>query len=138
MSRLALAASVALLLAAASAQAASPDPTTLRLRGEVAPPEVTVSAGDISATPEMWFYEQQLRRHDDPSQAVRRKAELRGQQRQARLAALKWFGYSNSRPRAAADPYNGDASPAWASNNSWYPFRWCGNGPASVSVPVTD
>lgn len=134
MSRLALAASVALLLAAASAQAASPDPATLRFRGEVTAPEVSISAGDVSATPEMWFYEQQLRRHDDPAQAVRRNAEARGLQRQSRLAALKWFGYSNTRPRAAVDPYNGDAAPVWSSNNPCFPYRWSGVGPTWIDA----
>src|SRR5215216_139592 len=49
-------------------------------------------------TPELWVYSQEQQRHDDPAQAVRRKAELKADQRLARLAALKWYGQSNSRP----------------------------------------
>ncbi|MBN2578808.1 MAG: hypothetical protein JXB10_07440 [Pirellulales bacterium] len=45
-------------------------------------------------------------------------------QRQRRLAAMRWFGISNSRPRWSADVYNWDQSPGWASNNPAYPYRW--------------
>ena len=56
-------------------------------------------------TPEMWFYIQEWRRHDDPAQAVRRKAEFRAEQRRQRLAVRKWYGYSKIRPRATATPW---------------------------------
>ena len=54
------------------------------------------SSGEMS--PEMWLYLQEQKRHDDPKQAVRRKAEMRAAQRQNRLAAQRWFGVSNLRP----------------------------------------
>ncbi|MCL6503253.1 MAG: hypothetical protein K6T86_11245 [Pirellulales bacterium] len=79
----------------------------------------------ITPTPEMWFYEQEWRRHDDPRQAVRMKAEFKAAQRQRRLAALQWFGYSNSRPIANSVPLYGQYSPAWI-GNGYEPYQWLG------------
>jgi hypothetical protein len=87
--------------------AASPDVTTTR-----------------TLTPEMWFYEQERSRHDDPAQAVRRNAELRAQQRAERLASQKWFGISNSRPSVNPTPsMGGMLAPTWGSNT----YDPCGN-----------
>ncbi|MFZ5828693.1 MAG: hypothetical protein ACOY3P_01330 [Planctomycetota bacterium] len=103
-------------------------------RPETVASTLAVSPGEVSATPEMWFYEQSLQQYLDPKLAVRRKAEKVTAQRQARLAAMKWFGYSNSRPRAGCDPVHGDYSPGWSSNNYWYPFQW--NGVSGYPVLV--
>jgi hypothetical protein len=64
-------------------------------------------------TPELWFYSQELRRHDDPAQAVRRKAEIKADQRMSRIAAAKWFGFSNARPHAWGLPFVSASSPHW-------------------------
>lgn len=64
-------------------------------------------------TPELWYYSQELRRHDDPAQAVRRKAEIRADQRMSRIAAARWFGFSNSRPHAWGLPFVAASSPFW-------------------------
>ena len=82
--------------------------------------------GDLKPTTEMWFYEQAMRQYQDPKLAVRRNAEQRAEQRQQRLAAMQWYGLSNARPRASSDPIHTDYSPGWASNNAYYPYRWCG------------
>jgi len=84
-----------------------PQPTT----GFVAP---SLSAPPV--TPELWVYSQEMRRHDDPALAVRRKAEIQADQRLARLAAMKWYGLSNSRPVANPTPFTGPYSPAWIGN----------------------
>lgn len=77
-----------------------------------------------SQTPEMWFYEQERARWENPKEAVRRKAEERGAQRGQRIAAMKWYGMSNSRPTAGLTPMFGNSySPAWTAN-SYDPFRW--------------
>ena len=81
------------------------------------------SAGLLSPTPEMWFYDQERIRHDDPKLAVRRRAELRGQQRQERLASQKWYGISNSRPTVSPTPWFAGYSDHWGSN-SYDPLRW--------------
>lgn len=86
-----------------------------------ASPETTVTR---TQTPEMWFYEQERSRHDDPAQAVRRNAERRAQQRAERLASQKWFGISNSRPIVNPTPsMGGMLAPTWGSN-TYDPNRW--------------
>ena len=89
------------------------------------------SAGSVTATPEMWFYEQQLREYLSPKLAVRRKAEFKSQQRNQRIAAMRWFGFSNIRPTASPDPFNGDYSPCWTGADVLHPFRWSGCGYAA-------
>jgi len=116
---------------AAKTQPAAPVVTGLAEKSDIKtqPMVTTVSPGELKATPEMWFYEQYMHQYQDPKMAVRANAEFRAEQRQRRLAAMQWFGFSNSRPRASVDPYNGDYSPGWSSNNSSYPYRWGGVGP---------
>ncbi|MGA2059497.1 MAG: hypothetical protein ABSG67_03365 [Thermoguttaceae bacterium] len=106
--------------------------------GEIKAPITSISPGELKATPEMWFYEQYLRQYQDPKMAVRANAEFQADQRQRRLAAMHWFGMSNSRPRACSDPMHGDYSPGWTSNNSTYPNRWDGIGPSwYIARPVS-
>ena len=95
---------------------------------------VSISPGEVTATPEMWFYEQYLRQRMDPKTAVRERAEFKAAQRDRRIAARKWFGFSNIRPSASADPYNGDYSPVWSSNNASSPYQWNGVGSPLVVV----
>ena len=97
---------------------------------KVMPTTVTVASGQITATPEMWFYEQRLREYLNPKLAVRRVAQQKAAARRARTAARKWYGYSNLRPVASPDPINGNFSPAWGGNNSLYPNLWSGYGPS--------
>ncbi len=93
------------------------------------------SLGAIAPTPQMWFYEQERMRQDDPKLAVRRRAEQRGQQRQDRLAALQWFGFSNSRPNVSATPWFGGYSAYWGSN-TYDPLRWrASTAPVMVVKP---
>jgi hypothetical protein len=117
-------AAAAMLTASSSAQ--ERDSRDLR-RDDPAP----VAGQAVSPTPEMWFYEQERTRYEDPKAAVRRKAEFRSAQRQNRLAACKWFGMSNSRPTASPTPVTGTYSPVWASNTP-DPYRWSGVGGASM------
>lgn len=84
-----------------------------------------VSTSELHATQEMWFYEQELQRYNDPKLAVRKKAEFRAAQRERRLAAMQWFGMSNSRPMASPTPVMGTYSPMWTSNYI-DPYRWMG------------
>jgi hypothetical protein len=75
-----------------------------------------------------------MHQYQDPKMAVRKNAELAADQRMRRLAAMRWFGLSNQRPRASVDPQHGDYSPGWTSNNDWYPDRWGGTGRPSILV----
>src|SRR5262245_26282180 len=78
-------------------------------------------------TPELWVYSQEQRRHDDPALAVRRKAEFQAAQRMGRLASLKWYGYSNSRPEAGITPIMGTYSAGWI-GNSGNRYDWVTGG----------
>ncbi len=90
-------------------------------------PIVPPASGELRATPEMWFYEQYMREYKDPKNAVRANAEFAARQRANRLAAMRWFGYSNSRPRVSPDPVD-VYPPAWASNTPLQPNRWQATG----------
>ena len=78
-----------------------------------------------AVTPEVWLYSQEWRRHDDPAQAVRRKAEARTAARMQRLEAMRWFGMSNARPQASVTPFMGVYSPAWV-GNGYDRYDWVG------------
>lgn len=58
-----------------------------------------------------------------PFSLAREKAVQRGEQRMARLAAMKWYGYSNSRPTATTAPFTTMYSPAWQMPGG-RPFAW--------------
>lgn len=109
----------------------SDSPTTVPYQSapvtEVESPSLHVSWGQLQPTAEMWLYEQQREDYLNPRQAVRRKAAAKTAQRQARIASMKWYGMSNSRPRANPTPFTGQYSPFWASNN-YQPFRWTQGG----------
>ncbi len=94
----------------------------------------SLSSGELKPTPEMWFYEQQQQQYEDPKAAVRRNAERKTSQRQARLAAMKWFGFSNMRPQCTITPGFDDWSPVWRSNNTYFGSRWNGIGCPWISV----
>ena len=83
---------------------------------------------------QIWFYQQQLSRYDDPKVIVREKAKQRAAQRMARLDALRWYGMSNSRPTAASTPYTSMYSPAWQMPGG-RPFAWFHTRPTLVLVP---
>ena len=97
--------------------------------------QISPLEADVAQTEDMWFYLQELRRYDDPQMAIRRKAELKGRQRRQRLAAMKWFGYSPSRPMANPIPSMGYASPMWAGNGS-DPYLWIGNAYVTTALRV--
>jgi hypothetical protein len=133
MKKLIISAACGLLLAAAPVLAQPP-------RGALKPAapnktaapekEKTPPANGLSMShmpPEMWLYMQERDRHDDPKEAVRRKAEYRTEQRLRRMAAREWFGYSNARPTANPEPFHSTYSPHWSANNPMRPDQWIGN-----------
>lgn len=107
------------LVSAASAQ--EPDRSKVNLG------EPSFSDLQPNMSPELWLYNQQMRRYDDPAQAVRRNAEQRAAQRTARLNSMRWFGYSNSRPQASGVPFMSVYSPVWT-GNGYNPYEWVGAG----------
>jgi hypothetical protein len=88
-------------------------------------------------TPEMWFYEQERRRSEDPQAIVIANAQQRAAERHARLAAMAWFGMSNSRPQANPDPVHGPYSPRWVSNG-YQPAEWVGAGGSTTVILQAD
>ena len=119
MKRLTISSALFLLLLSPPVRAEKPIATDLGL-------STVVSPGELKATPEMWFYDQAMRQYKDPKMAVHAKADLRAQQRERRLESMKWFGFSNIRPRASSDPFHNDYSPGWVANPGYYPSRWNG------------
>jgi hypothetical protein len=93
------------------------------------------SFSSTSPTPEMWFYEQERRRLEDPANIVRANAQQRAAERNARLAAMAWFGYSNARPAASPDQLNGTFSPHWIANG-YQSGQWVGGGGSTVILQV--
>jgi hypothetical protein len=89
-----------------------------------------------SVPPELWLYQQQVERHDDPKMAVRRNAEQSGANRRQRIASRRWYGISATRPMANPVPFMGTYSPYWGSNG-WDQYRWSGTSPLNV-ISVSD
>jgi hypothetical protein len=109
-----------LVCCAVLANAEEPAKKAADLRRDVSPGATTTQ---LTPTPEMWFYEQERARYEDPKAAVRRKAEFRAAQRSNRIESMHWFGMSNARPTATATPLFGTYSPMWTSNTG-DPSRW--------------
>ncbi len=97
-------------------------------------PSIGVSPGELTPTQDMWFYEQYQKQYTDPKVAVRQQAEFRSVERQRRIAALRWFGFSNQRPTAGVDPVHSDYGAHWTSSNVNLPAEW--SGPATTTVIV--
>ena len=89
----------------------------------------------VAQTEDMWFYLQEHRRYDDPQVVIRRKAERKAEQRRQRLAAMKWFGWSQSRPTASSTPWTGVYSPSWVGNGA-DPYHWVGNAYLTTAIRV--
>ncbi len=95
------------------------------------------TTSQTAPTPEMWLYEQERTRYEDPRAAVRRKAEQRAAQRSDRLAAMKWYGQSNSRPVVAPTPTCDTYGAGWVANGT-NPYQWRpGNSVLVVTRPGT-
>lgn len=94
---LGLSAALALIGGSASAQ----DPGT----NEDNPTAAHAPNQTASLTPEIWLYLQEMKRYEDPRQVVRRNAEARANERRDRIATLKWYGISKSRPVMTPVPY---------------------------------
>ena len=98
--------------------------------------DTSVSYGHLQPTPEMWFYDKASRDYNNPKAAVRRKAEYDTAMRQQRIAAMAWYGISNSRPCVYPTPHMGGTySPVWGSNTR-DPQRWTTSGTSALVLEV--
>ena len=70
-----------------------------------------------------WYYNQPTSYQPNPRQIIHQKAQARALARQARLASLRWYGMSNSRPTAASTPFMSLYSPVWQMPGG-RPFAW--------------
>lgn len=100
---------VALLLACAAVPAAAQSPAD-----EAAAASRPESEG--------WYYDSGQMKLD-PLQVHMQKSAQRAAQRNARIAAMNWYGMSNARPTASATPFTGMYSPAWQMPGG-RPFAW--------------
>jgi hypothetical protein len=121
MKRFAIALSAGLLVIVASAARAERP-------ADKTPPTSIISQGEVTPTPEMWFYQQYQKQYQNPQDMVHRNADIKGAERLRRLNALKWYGMSNQRPRTGVDPINGDYAPTWVSGNVCHPNQWYSTG----------
>ena len=93
--------------------------------------DAPLSLGELTPTPDMWFYEQEMKNYMNPKLAVRRKAEYRAAQRQLRLAAQKWYGADNQRPTATSTPFQGGTyAPSYGGGRD--PNRWSGRSSPTI------
>ena len=129
MKRIAL--SMAALMLLGSAAALAQDKGNVNLRRGARPGALSTTP----VTPEIWLYEQERDRYNDPQAMVRQRAEIRGAQRQRRLASMKWYGLSNARPDYTPTPWFGPQSPRWGSN-SLHPSIWRGGLTPHVVLQV--
>jgi hypothetical protein len=74
-----------------------------------------------AATEDSWYRAPAPRA--EQQSVSREKAMARGQQRMARLDAMRWYGFYGSRPTAATMPYTSMYSPAWQQPGG-RPFAW--------------
>ena len=95
--------------------------------------EPAVSWGQMTPTPSMWYYEQQMKHYMDPKMMARRKAEFRARQRYLRLASRRWFGISLMRPRWSSMPWSQLLAPHWVSHPA-HPFAWPGSTQTTIVV----
>ena len=67
---------VVILAAFVATSVRAEEPKIAQLSATTATP-IDLSAGQVTATPEMWFYTQELRRYDDPRNAIREQAAIK-------------------------------------------------------------
>lgn len=96
------------------------------------PPEPgTMPPADTRMESDLYLYLQAMERYEEPRQAVRRKAEEKSAQRRDRLASMKWYGYSPSRPTTNYVPWTSSYGQHWVGNGP-NPYSWYG----TTQVPV--
>lgn len=92
----------------------------------------TISANSQEAAPETkpaasegendWYYGPTGTRVETKTLG-RQKAELRAKQRLTRMATMRWYGFSASRPTASGIPFTTAYSPHWTRPGG-RPFAW--------------
>lgn len=93
--------------------------------------ENQTKAADVDAQQE-WYYGGN--KVEVPTKSIaQQKSEKRAEQRMARLEAMRWYGFSGTRPTAAALPFTTKYSPSWTRPGG-RPFAWYTGGAPSVVI----
>lgn len=83
------------------------------------------AAAEEKPPEQSWLREQQSGK-PTPTEIVQQKAQIRAQQRMDRMAAMSWYGISNSRPTGGTTPFMGRYAPMWEMPGgqpfAWYPY----------------
>jgi hypothetical protein len=90
----------------------------------VEPPSAPAAAKEHTLTPEMYRYLADLQRYGGPQDLTRQRAQREADLRKERLNAMRWYGYSNSRPFAEATPFTNTYGPRWTGNVRNQPGQW--------------
>ncbi len=96
---------------------------------------IGVSPGELTPTPDMWYYEQARRDYLDPKLSIRRKAEFETSERLRRQAVMRWYGYSPLRPPATPDPVHAGPTPPGTWGSAQYPVRWAAYTATVITPP---
>ena len=116
------------LVCVASAAAAYGQQPTLRITGDA---PAVVTAEPVIPAERLTFEQDRHDYYQSPKSAIRANAEARAAQRRGRIAALKWYGLSKSRPIANPTPFTGPYSPGWVGSVQ-SPFQWTGGSGAVI------
>lgn len=88
---------------------------------------VANDAADFESS-ESRYYDSSQYTKPTPQEIIQYKAQVRAQQRMARMASMEWYGMSASRPRASVTPFTGLYSPVWQMPGgrplAWTPSRF--------------
>jgi hypothetical protein len=84
----------------------------------------TPAPKEHTLTPEMYRYLSDLQRYGGPQDLTRQRAQREADLRKERLNAMRWYGYSNSRPMAAATPFTSSYGPRWTGNVRGQSMQW--------------
>jgi hypothetical protein len=93
-----------------------------------------VNQNRSQARDDSWYYQpsnEPTTYRPDPKMIAQQRAMAYGQQRASRIAALNWYGMSNSRPTASPTPFTTMYSPAWQSPGG-RPFAWFPGRPTYI------
>jgi hypothetical protein len=84
--------------------------------------EVVAPTPAAQVRDDSWYYQQPTYQPNTRA-IIHEKAQARAHQRQARLAAMSWYGMYNARPTAAPTPFTSIYSPVWQVPGG-RPYAW--------------
>jgi len=107
-------------------------PTLLTLSLCLATWSNPATAQDSSKQAQTGYYGSEAEQVQEKSIA-QQKSQQRAEQRMARLEAMRWYGFSASRPTASGMPFTSSYSPSWTRPGG-RPFSWYSGGRPGVVI----